>query len=69
MRGITLITITKCILTEYEKEDGQNGEAHKLNWLASPDVNEREGGPVSRDENCRQNQVYFANLMQALINV
>ena len=41
-----------CVLTKYKKEDCQNGESHKLNRFASPNVNEREGDPVPRNESC-----------------
>lgn len=53
--------------THADESGGEDGEAHELDWLAAPAVDEEEGNPVSGNKTGnRQDQVTNANIPQVV---
>ncbi len=56
-------------LTHDDEKNGEDDEAHKLDGLATPGVNEKESNPVAGDQSCNgQDQVTNTNIFQVVVN-
>lgn len=54
--------------THYNEKDGENGETHQLNGLASPRIDEEERGPITRNEASNgKNDITKADIVERLI--
>jgi len=62
-------TTGKSVLTHNEEKYGENAEAHQLDGLASPEIDEKEGYPIARDETTDgKDDVANGNVMKRLIH-
>ena len=53
-----------------DKEDCEDGKAHKLNWLAPPAIDEEEGSPVARNETSSgDDQVANGNVLEIFVHL
>lgn len=59
------------IITEAhdDEENGKDNEAHELDWLASPAIDEKEGDPVAGNDTCsNEDHVSDGNVVEVLVN-
>ena len=55
--------------THDNEEHGEDDEAHKLDWLTAPTVNEEEGSPVTGDETGDdEDEVTDSDVVEILVN-
>ena len=55
--------------THDDEEDGEDGESHELDGLATPSIDKQEGGPVSRDDTRNdQDHVSDGDVVEVLVD-